>query len=172
VFDDEGPDGREMTVQALDALGTCVTYLRGCLGPAHGAAIPDSATLSAVLVALHVACTQLHAGLQPALSGIDRRQWPADQAQVPITRVAAIRAAVAAASDALLIAATRFADAHAAATHATPPRAATAIARPRSDRPTPAGARTHPGTGRGPTEVAQPVPPSANADTPPTEPGA
>ncbi len=119
AFDDEGPHSREMTTQVLDALGTCLTYLRTCLGPAQSAAIPDSATLAAVVLALHITCTQLHAGLQPALRGIDRRQWPADQAQIPTARVAALRVALSRARDALLVAADRFADAHDAATDTT-----------------------------------------------------
>ncbi len=98
AFDDEGPYSREMTTQVLDALGTCVTYLRTCLGPAQSAAIPDSATLAAVLLALHITCTQLHAGLQPALRGIGsgrptRRRSPslgsppcAWRCRVPATR--------------------------------------------------------------------------------------
>ena len=116
--DDEGPYSPQMTGQALETLGGCVTYLRTCLGPAQTAAIPDSATLADVLLGLHIACTQLHAALQPALRGIDRRQWPADQQHLPIAQVAALRAAVAGARNALHIAATQFATAHHAATPA------------------------------------------------------
>jgi len=129
VFDDEGPYQPGMTAQALDALGTCVSYLAGCLGPAHHAAIPHSADLDTVLLALHVACTHLHRGLQPLLRDIDRRAWPADQADIPITRIAGLRAALAAAREALLTAAKHFADAH----HATNPSA-----RPAADASPPA----------------------------------
>jgi len=116
AFGDNATYSREMTAQALEALGTCVTYLRDCLGPARGAAIPDTTTLSTVLLATHIACAQLHTGVQAALPGIDRRQWPADQTRIPITHVAALRAALAAASQALRDAATGFAAAHTAAT--------------------------------------------------------
>jgi hypothetical protein len=119
---DEAGYSRELTVHALDALGTCVSYLRDCLGLARSHAIPDRATLESVLRAAHIACAQLHAGVQAALPGIDRRQWPADQTRIPITQVAALRAALDAASQALRDAATCFAAAHAAATEpVTPP---------------------------------------------------
>jgi hypothetical protein len=121
VFDDEGPYLPEMTAQACDALGTCVTYLAGCLGPARHAAVPATADLSRVLLALHIACTHLYRGLQPAVRDLDRRAWPADRADIPITQVAAVRAALAAAGDALLAAAVGFADAHHAATPPTRP---------------------------------------------------
>jgi hypothetical protein len=52
--------------------------------------------------------------VQAALPGIDRRQWPADQPGMPITQVAALRAALGAGSDALREAAGHFAFAYAA----------------------------------------------------------
>ncbi len=116
AFDDEGPYSREMTAAALTALGTCVSYLRTCLGPAQPAAIPDAATLAAVLLTLHAACAQLHAGLGAALRAIDRRRLPADPAQLDITRVAAMRAALSGVCDALQSATGGLADAHHAAT--------------------------------------------------------
>jgi hypothetical protein len=115
VFDDEGPYLPDITAQALNALGTCTSYLAGCLGPGRRAAIPDTADLAAVLLALHIASTQLYRGLQPALHDIDRRAWPADQAGLAITRIAAVRAALDAAAEALRVAAVRFAEAHHAA---------------------------------------------------------
>jgi hypothetical protein len=117
ALDDEAPYSAEMTTHALDALIACSSYLRTCLGPAHRAAIPDYTVLAAVLLAVHAACTHLHAGLQETLPDIDRRQWPTDQTQIPITRVAALRTALASASDALRAAATEFAAAHTAATN-------------------------------------------------------
>ena len=72
AFDDEGPYSPEMATAALTGLGTCVTYLRVCLGPAQPAAIPDAATLAAVLLALHAACAQLQTGLHDTLRAIDR----------------------------------------------------------------------------------------------------
>jgi hypothetical protein len=57
AFDDETPYNGDMTARALEALGTCVAYLRDCLGPTRTVAIPDRATLATVLLAVHVACT-------------------------------------------------------------------------------------------------------------------
>ncbi len=117
AFDDEGPYSPEMTTAALTALGTCVTYLRVCLGPAQPAAIPDAATLAATLLALHAACAQLQAGLHDTLRVIDRRRLPADPAELGITRIAAMRASLSAACHALLSAADELAAAHYAATN-------------------------------------------------------
>ena len=118
AFDDEGPYSREMTTLAIEALGTCVAYLSTCLGPARNAAVPDTATLSTVLTALHIACRSLHTGISPTLRAIDRRLWPTGPVPAPITQVAAIRVALSAASDALQTAADRFADASCAASSA------------------------------------------------------
>jgi hypothetical protein len=106
-----------MATAALTGLGTCVTYLRVCLGPAQRAAIPDAATLAAVLLALHAACAQLQTGLHDTLRAIDRRRLPADPAELDITRIAAMRASLSGACDALLCAADELAAAHYAATN-------------------------------------------------------
>jgi len=164
AFGDEAPFSADMTAPALDALGTCVAYLRDCLGPARTVAIPDRATLARVLLAVHVACAQLHAGVQAALPGIDRRQWPADQQRMPITQVAALRAALAAANGALADAATGFAAAHAAATEpATPPAPTT------NGRPAPGATPTHDDADQ---VSAEPSPPATDSNRPPAAPGA
>jgi len=119
AFDTDGPYSREMTDAVLAALGTSVAYLRTCLGPAQPAAVPDAAALADVVLALHAACGQLRAGLLGTLTAIDRRRLPADRA-LGIEHIAATRAALAQACDALLAAAHGFADAHHAATEAPP----------------------------------------------------
>jgi hypothetical protein len=164
-FGDDAPFSPDMTAPALDALGTCVAYLRDCLGPARTVAIPDRATLATVLLAVHVARAQLHAGVQAALPAIDRRQWPADQQQMPLTQVAALRAALAAANGALAHAATGFAaDAHAAATEpATPPAPTT------NRRPAPGATPTHDDADQ---VSAEPSPPATDSNRPPAAPGA
>jgi hypothetical protein len=151
AFDDEGPYSRELTEQALDALGTCTTYLRTCLGPAQRAAVPDVATLATVLLGLHLACTQLYLALVPALRGIDQRQWPADQRQVPITHVFAMRAALAGAQQGLRVAGEQFA-AHQAVTDAVAQSSASPAGTRAADPATDAG-----GHGAGPQ------PPGADA---------
>jgi hypothetical protein len=120
AFNDDGVYSREMTTEVLNALGTCVSYLRVCLGPAQPVAIPDATTLANVLLSLHIACAQLHAALQPALRAIGRRQWQTDPTQMHITQIVATRAALSRACDALLTAAHRFAEAHAAAAGTAP----------------------------------------------------
>jgi hypothetical protein len=141
-----------------------VAYLRDCLGPARTVAIPDRATLAMVLLAVHVACAQLHAGVQAALHGIDRRQWPADQQSMPMAQVAALRAALAAASDALAGAATGFAAAHAAAAvPATPPPPTT------NGRPVPGATSTRDDAGR---VFAEPSPPATDPTRSPAGSGA
>jgi hypothetical protein len=116
AFDDEGPYSPDMTTAALIAIGTCVRYLRTCLGPAQPAAIPDLNTLAATILALHAACAQLRAGLLGTVTAIDGRRLPADKTELGIEDVAAMRAALAGACDALFHAAHAFADAHHAAT--------------------------------------------------------
>jgi hypothetical protein len=118
AFDDEGPYSSEMTTTALTALGTRVTYLGVCLGCAQPAAIPDAATLATVVLTLHATCAQLRAGLHATRRAIDRRQLPADPAELDITRIAAMRASLSGACDALLCAADELAAAHHAATDA------------------------------------------------------
>lgn len=139
AFDDEGPYSRELTEQALDALGTCTTYLRTCFGPAQRAAVPDVATLATVLLGLHLACTQLYLALVPALRSIDRRQWPADQRQASITHVFAMRAALAAAQQGMRVAGEQFAAAHQAVTDALAQSTASTAATPAADPATDGG---------------------------------